>query len=102
MRIVREHAGAAQAFAACQAEAGAAFGSSEIYCEKYIEQSRHVEVQVLGDRNGMRVHLGERDCSVQRRHQKLNEEAPAPPLPGDTAGGLPRAGPTAAAALTAG
>src|SRR5436309_1882735 len=68
MRIVRERASAAQAFAACQAEAGAAFGSSEIYCEKYIEQSRHVEVQVLGDRNGMRVHLGERDCSVRRGH----------------------------------
>ena len=80
MRIVRSRAEVAQAFAACQAEAGAAFGSSEIYCEKYIEEARHVEVQVLGDKNGMRVHLGERDCSVQRRHQKLVEESPAPVL----------------------
>src|SRR5437867_4237157 len=99
MRIVRERASAAQAFAACQAEAGAAFGSSEIYCEKYIEQSRHVEVQVLGDRNGMRVHLGERDCSVQRRHQKLIEESPAPSLPADTRTGLHRAALLAAAAV---
>src|SRR5438477_608925 len=99
MRIVRERASAAQAFAACQAEAGAAFGSSEIYCEKYIEQSRHVEVQVLGDRNGMRVHLGERDCSVQRRHQKLIEESPAPSLPAETRAGLHRAALLAAAAV---
>ena len=99
MRIVRERAAAAQAFAACQAEAGAAFGSSEIYCEKYIEQARHVEVQVLGDRNGMRVHLGERDCSVQRRHQKLIEESPAPSLPAETRAGLHRAALLAAAAV---
>jgi acetyl-CoA/propionyl-CoA/long-chain acyl-CoA carboxylase, biotin carboxylase, biotin carboxyl carrier protein len=78
MRIVRSRPEVAQAFAACQAEAGAAFGSSEIYCEKYIQEARHVEVQVLGDKNGIRVHLGERDCSVQRRHQKLIEESPAP------------------------
>src|SRR5205823_14039594 len=91
MRIVREHAGAAQAFAACQAEAGAAFGSSEIYCEKYVEQARHVEVQVLGDRNGMRVHLGERDCSIQRRHQKLLEESPASALDAATRAGLYKA-----------
>ena len=99
MRIVRDRAGAAQAFAACQAEAGAAFGSSEIYCEKYIERARHVEVQVLGDRNGMRVHLGERDCSVQRRHQKLIEESPAPSLPAETRAGLHRAALLAAAAV---
>src|ERR671935_3152943 len=99
MRIVRERGAVAQAFAACQAEAGAAFGSSEIYCEKYIEQARHVEVQVLGDRNGMRVHLGERDCSVQRRHQKLIEESPAPSLPAETRAGLHKAGLLAAAAV---
>jgi acetyl-CoA carboxylase biotin carboxylase subunit len=99
MRIVRERTAAAQAFAACQAEAGAAFGSSEIYCEKYIERARHVEVQVLGDKNGMRVHLGERDCSVQRRHQKLIEESPAPALAPETRAGLHRAALAAAAAV---
>jgi acetyl-CoA carboxylase, biotin carboxylase subunit len=99
MRIVRSRAEAAQAFAACQAEAGAAFGSSEIYCEKYVERARHVEVQVLGDRNGMRVHLGERDCSVQRRHQKLIEESPAPALAAETRLGLHKAGLLAAAAV---
>jgi acetyl-CoA carboxylase biotin carboxylase subunit len=99
MRIVRSREEAAQAFAACQAEAGAAFGSSEIYCEKYVERARHVEVQVLGDRNGMRVHLGERDCSVQRRHQKLIEESPAPSLAAETRAGLHKAGLLAAAAV---
>ncbi len=99
MRVVRSRDEAAQAFAACQAEAGAAFGSSDIYCEKYVERARHVEVQVLGDRNGMRVHLGERDCSVQRRHQKLIEESPAPSLPPETRAGLHKAGLLAAAAV---
>jgi acetyl-CoA carboxylase biotin carboxylase subunit len=99
MRIVRSRGEAAQAFAACQAEAGAAFGSSEIYCEKFIEAARHVEVQVLGDKNGIRVHLGERDCSVQRRHQKLIEESPAPSLPGETRAGLHKAALAAAAAV---
>jgi acetyl-CoA carboxylase, biotin carboxylase subunit len=99
MRIVRERAGAAEAFSACQSEAGAAFGSTEVYCEKFIERARHVEVQVLGDKHGMRVHLGERDCSVQRRHQKLVEESPAPNLPAETRAGLHRAALTAAAAV---
>src|ERR671937_793022 len=99
MRIVRERTGAAQAFAACQSEAAAAFGSSEIYCEKFIENARHVEVQVLGDRSGMRVHLGERDCSVQRRYQKLLEESPAPALSAETRSGLHRAALMAAAAV---
>jgi acetyl-CoA carboxylase biotin carboxylase subunit len=99
MRIVRERAGAAEAFAACQSEAGAAFGSSEIYCEKFIERARHVEVQVIGDKHGMRVHLGERDCSVQRRHQKLVEESPAPSLSSESRAGLHRAALTAAAAV---
>jgi len=88
-----------QAFDACQSEAGAAFGSSEVYCEKYIQHARHVEVQVLGDRNGIRVHLGERDCSVQRRHQKLIEESPAPLLSDRTRDGLRKAALTVAAAV---
>ncbi len=84
MRIVRGRDALLPAFDTCQAEAGAAFGSTEIYCEKFVEGARHVEVQVLGDRNGMRVSLGERDCSVQRRHQKLLEESPAPSLDAET------------------
>jgi acetyl-CoA carboxylase biotin carboxylase subunit len=99
MRIVKERAEVAQTFDACQSEAGAAFGSSEVYCEKFIQNARHVEVQVLGDRNGQRLHLGERDCSVQRRHQKLLEESPAPLLPAETRDGLRRAALTVAAAV---
>src|SRR2546426_965723 len=99
MRIVRRREDAAQAFDACQAEAGSAFGSQEIYCEKFVERARHVEVQVLGDKNGIRVHLGERECSVQRRHQKLLEESPAPNLGAETRAGLHRAALTVAAAV---
>ena len=99
MRIVRERDSAAAAFAACQSEATASFGSSEIYCEKFVEGARHVEVQVLGDRNGIRVHLGERDCSVQRRHQKLLEESPAPHLPDQTRARLHRDALVAASAV---
>jgi acetyl-CoA carboxylase biotin carboxylase subunit len=99
MRIVRERSAVEPAFAACQSEAGAAFGNSEIYAEKFVEGARHVEVQVLGDRGGMRVHLGERDCSVQRRHQKLIEESPAPRLHPETRAGLERAALTVAGAV---
>ncbi len=99
MRIVRDAGAAAQAFATCQSEAGAAFGSSDVYAEKFIEDARHVEVQVLGDRNGIRVHLGERDCSVQRRHQKLIEESPAPNLSPATRAGLHKAALTVAGAV---
>ncbi len=99
MRIVRDRDAATSAFAQCQSEAAAAFGSSEIYCEKYVEEARHVEVQVLGDQHGIRVHLGERDCTVQRRHQKLIEEAPAPGLGAETRSGLHRAALLAAAAV---
>jgi acetyl-CoA carboxylase biotin carboxylase subunit len=99
MRVVRERADVVPAFAACQAEAGAAFGNSEIYCEKFVEGARHVEVQVLGDKNGMRVHLGERDCSIQRRHQKLIEESPAPCLHPHTRAGLEKAALTVAGAV---
>ncbi|HNT36607.1 MAG TPA: biotin carboxylase N-terminal domain-containing protein, partial [bacterium] len=59
-----------------QQEAQRAFGNAEVYMEKYIEQSRHVEIQIMGDSHGNAVHLGERDCSIQRRHQKVLEESP--------------------------
>ncbi len=91
MRIVRSRDALPQSFATCQAEAGAAFGSSEVYLEKFLDQARHIEVQVLGDRAGTRIHLGERDCSVQRRHQKLLEESPAPVLASETRAGLHKA-----------
>jgi acetyl-CoA carboxylase, biotin carboxylase subunit len=99
MRIVRDRESVAKALAQCQSEAGAAFGSSEVYCEKYIEEARHVEVQVLGDQHGIRLHLGERDCTVQRRHQKLIEESPAPRLSPETRAGLYRAALLTAAAV---
>jgi acetyl-CoA carboxylase, biotin carboxylase subunit len=91
MRVVRARDMLAQAFATCQAEAAQAFGSSELYLEKFVEEARHVEVQVLGDRSGIRVHLGERDCSVQRRHQKLLEESPASAISEETRAGLYKA-----------
>jgi acetyl-CoA carboxylase biotin carboxylase subunit len=91
MRLVRQRDDLARAYATCQAEAQAAFGSSLLYLEKFIDEARHVEVQVLGDRNGIRVHLGERDCSVQRRHQKLVEESPATAVSSETRAGLCKA-----------
>ena len=78
MRIVRAANDMAAAFAGASAEALSAFGDSTLYMEKYVARGRHVEVQLFGDANGTLVHLGERDCSVQRRHQKLIEEAPSP------------------------
>ncbi len=78
MRRVDQAADFADALASCQREAKAAFGDDRVLVEKYIDQPRHIEVQVFGDHHGQIVHLFERDCSLQRRHQKVIEEAPAP------------------------
>jgi 3-methylcrotonyl-CoA carboxylase alpha subunit len=78
MRIVESAADFAAALASCKREAAAAFGDDRVLIEKYLRRPRHIEIQVFGDRHGNCVHLFERDCSVQRRHQKVLEEAPAP------------------------
>ncbi len=80
MKVVTEHQDMRQMFASASAEARSAFGDDTLYLERYIPNARHIEVQVLGDRFGNVIHLGERDCSLQRRHQKLVEEAPAPAI----------------------
>ena len=77
MRIVRSEAELGNELAAARAEAKAAFGNGDCYIEKYIEEPRHIEIQIMADRHGHAVHLGERNCSVQRHHQKLLEEAPS-------------------------
>ncbi|MDH4107730.1 MAG: acetyl-CoA carboxylase biotin carboxylase subunit [Gammaproteobacteria bacterium] len=78
MRVVHSEASLTGAITVTQAEARAAFGNEVVYMEKFLERPRHVEVQVLADGQGNAIHLGERDCSMQRRHQKVVEEAPAP------------------------
>ncbi|MFQ6003999.1 MAG: acetyl-CoA carboxylase biotin carboxylase subunit [Woeseia sp.] len=78
MRVVHSEASLTNAIAVTQSEARAAFDNDVVYMEKFLERPRHVEVQVLADAHGNAVHLGERDCSMQRRHQKVVEEAPAP------------------------
>ena len=78
MRVVHAEAALLNAIALTQAESRSAFGNEDVYMEKFLETPRHIEVQVLADGQGNAIHLGERDCSMQRRHQKVIEEAPAP------------------------
>lgn len=78
MRLAQNPKDLEEALNTAKAEAEAAFGNGEVYIEKYIEEPRHIEIQVLGDEYGNIIHLGERDCSIQRRNQKLLEEAPSP------------------------
>jgi acetyl-CoA carboxylase biotin carboxylase subunit len=81
MKLVEDLADLPATLDMASAEAGAAFGDARVYLERYVAQGRHIEVQLLGDGSGKVIHLGERDCSVQRRYQKLIEETPAPDLP---------------------
>lgn len=80
LRVVHKESELEQAFAGAQREGASYFGNAEVYLEKYLEKPRHIEVQIIGDKHGNVVHLRERDCSSQRRHQKLLEETPAPAL----------------------
>lgn len=83
MRVAAEPEDFTRSFQLARSEALSAFGSGDVYVEKYLERPRHVEFQIMGDRHGNIIHLGERDCSVQRRHQKLIEEAPSPAVTPD-------------------
>jgi acetyl-CoA carboxylase biotin carboxylase subunit len=80
MRVARDPDDFARAFQVARSEAASAFGNGAVYLERYLEKPRHVEFQIMGDQHGNVIHLGERDCSVQRRHQKLIEEAPSPAM----------------------
>ncbi len=91
MRIVQDEAELVRALPLAQAEAEAAFGNGAVYLERFVDRPRHVEVQILADNFGAVIAVGERDCSIQRRHQKLIEEAPAPDLPAKTREALFRA-----------
>src|SRR5205807_6736631 len=81
MRVVREGKDLRGKLEEAQREAGAAFGRAEVFVERYVPRAKHIEVQILGDQHGNLVHLWERDCSVQRRHQKVVEVAPSINLP---------------------
>ena len=83
MRVVHAEAALLNAIALTQAESRSAFNNDEVYMEKFLETPRHIEIQVLCDGQGNAIHLGERDCSMQRRHQKVIEEAPAPGITED-------------------
>ena len=99
MRIARSAADVDTAYAEAQAEARAAFGGDRVYLEKLVEGGRHVEIQIFADRYGRAVHLGERDCTVQRNHQKLIEESPSPAIDGELRARVSSAAARAAAAV---
>ncbi len=99
LRLVTEESQIASALRASRSEAKSAFANAAIYIEKYLREPRHVEVQVLGDRFGNLIHVGERDCSIQRRHQKVIEECPAPGLSDELRQAIREAGVRAARAV---
>ena len=99
IRIVRDEGELREAFRLASREAQNAFNNPALYLERYIEKARHIEVQVLGDRHGQVVHLGERDCSIQRRRQKLIEESPSPFVDDELRSGLGEAALRAARAI---
>ena len=99
MKIVHSQATLANAYATAKAEAQAGFGNPDVYIEKYCVEPRHVEIQVLADKHGNCIHLGERDCSIQRRHQKMLEEAPCSVLKPETRAAMGEAAIKAAKAV---
>jgi acetyl-CoA carboxylase, biotin carboxylase subunit len=99
MRVVETADACARAFEAARREAESAFGDGAVYVEKYLDRPRHIEIQLLGDAHGRVIHLGERECSIQRRHQKLVEEAPSPALDEATRAAMGEAAVTAARAV---
>jgi len=99
MRVVRAPGELEQGFAAAQREAKAAFGDDRVFLERYVERPRHVEIQLLGDSHGNVVALGERECSVQRRHQKVLEESPSPALDSELRGQMSEAAVSFACAI---
>jgi acetyl-CoA carboxylase biotin carboxylase subunit len=99
MKVVHSEATVANAFSMCRNEAGAAFGDDTVFIEKFLEEPRHIEVQVLGDTHGNIVHLFERECSMQRNNQKVLEEAPSPFVDEETRKALCAAGVAAAKAV---
>src|SRR3990167_4730802 len=80
MRVCHNDISLVSGLMTAKSEAEANFGNPDVYIEKYIEKPRHIEIQILGDNYGHIIHLGERDCSIQRRHQKLLEESPSPAI----------------------
>lgn len=99
MRVAADEEELSKAIRQAQKEAETAFGNAGVYLEKYVEEPRHVEIQVMGDKHGNVVYLGERDCSIQRRHQKLVEEAPSPALDQDLREAMGQAAVAAAKAV---
>jgi propionyl-CoA carboxylase alpha chain len=100
MRIVRDRESLAEAVAAARREAASAFGDGTVFCERYVERARHIEVQIMADSHGNVVPLGERECSIQRRHQKIVEETPSPAVDAQLREQLCQAAITAARAVS--